>query len=269
MDPTFPLLQPPRQPLFDPSAFDRAIQAHGLVVEVHKALRCPGGMVSRYEQRRPHEDHLGCSFGFIYRLAGTCEALFTGNSKQQRSTDGGLVANSSGNITFERFYTSGPSAGKPVRVCQFDRLYLPDASVLAETWQLVDHNANGVDRLQYPAEEIGDLVTASGAEPKGFILQQGRIVWQGTDRPQVGPDGRGEVYVVRYLYRPFWYVSYQNHDLRFFTVQSGDGVKATAVHQSVSVQREYLFETEDNDPEAKPSRRQVEGPVDPPEYGPR
>lgn len=271
MDANFTLHQPPRQPLFEANAFDRAIQAHGLTVEIHRCLPCPGGNTTRYDARRPHEDHLGCQGSFLYRLAGSCRAIFWGNSTNRRPQEPGIVAQSSGSVTFERFYSGGPSKGQPVRVTQYDRLYLLDASVLVENWQKVDHRADGVDRLEYPAEQVLLLVTASGRQfgPGDFVLRQGRIEWGGPNRPLVGPDGRGEVYSVRYLYRPYWYVSGQHHDLRFFTVAAGDGVAVTAVHQSVSVQREYFYFTEDRDQEAPASRRQVSEPEDPPQFGPR
>lgn len=182
------------------------------------------------------------------------------------------MAQSSASVTFERFYQDGPNKGQPVRVTQYDRLYLPDAAVLVVNWHEVDHRADGIDRLEYPAEKVELLQSASGrrfAQGVDFVLDQGRVRWTSSNRPQVSPEGRGEVYAVRYLYRPFWYVSAQHHDLRFFTVPAGDGVVATAVHQSVSVQREYFFYSEDRDEEVRPSRRQGEVPEDPPQFGPR
>lgn len=249
----------------DPQAFDNAIEAHGLLVEVHRAVRCPGGAVSRFDSRRPNECHLGCSNGFLYRRAGTVYALFTANSTQRRQGEAGVLANSSGNVTFQRFYIG---TEEPVRVTQYDRLYLPNPSVLTETWQEVDHSPNGVDLLDYPAEQVVFLVSSLGRwfSPGEYSIQNGRIVWSGPNRPRVGPDGRGEVYSVRYLYRPFWYVHFQHHDLRFITVQSAEGVRATAVHQSVSVQREYFYQNESRDEEAPASPRQNDAPEDPPQF---
>lgn len=273
-DPSFPLVQPHRQPLFDLDGFDRAISSQpggkGVALVHYRAMRCPAGLDSPGDQRRSHEDHSGCSGGYLFRKAGLISALFSGNSTQQRSNDPGFIASSTGSITFSRFYEG---TEQPVRVSQFDRLFLPDEAVLVETWELFQHDPAG-DRLRFPVAEVVDLVTASNQwlVPGDFAVVDGRLEWGFGRRPTLRPDGRGEVCCARYLYRPFWFVSYLHHDLRLVTQdrlqEDGSPSRTVAVYQACSVQREYFFKTEDNDPEAGFSSRQAPPPAGP-QFGPR
>ncbi len=271
-DPSFQLQQPHRQPLFSLVGFDEAIVSKGIQLVHYRAFRCPGGLESIHDTRHPHEDHLGCSGGYLFTQAGTLSALFTSNSVQQRGAEPGIVAASNASITMARAYDGGQ--GAPVRVAQFDRFFLPDDSVLVETWELFQHDPAG-DRLRYPVAQVVDLVSASGTRFSAgdFAVAGGRLDWVG-NRPKVRPDGRGEVCSVRYLYRPYWYVAYMHHDLRLVTqdAMAPDGTtsRVVAVYQACSIVREYFFKTVDNDPEAPNPRspRQAD-PPDEPEFGPR
>lgn len=273
-DASFPLLQPPRQPQFDLRGFDEAIYNKGVRLAHYRAMPCPGGLDSRTDARRPHPDHLGCSGGFLFSLVGTCRALFTSNSTSQRGTEPGIVGSSSGSVTFARFYDEDPSAR--VRVCQYDRLYLPDEAVLAESWELFDHIPGRPDRLTYPVlAVVGEVVDRFGTKylPGDFSVVDGNLAWGGRE-PPMGPDGRGTVCSVRYTYRPYWYVQYMSHDLRLVTqarLQPDGGTQQVVdVYQAAQVQREYFFRSEDRDQESGRSRqRQVDPPSDLPRFGPR
>lgn len=262
-DAAFQLVEPRRQVLFDLEAFDRAIRAHGARVQHHRAMRCPGGMASPGDYRRPHPDHLGCSGGYLFDPAGTCHILFTGNSTSQRSQDPGLVHASAGSATFTTSYEEGGQ----VCVAQYDRLYLLDAAVSVETWELFQRSADGGDdRLQYPAEEVVRLRSAAGSAYTlgDFRLVGGRLSW-GARQPQPG-----EVCSVRYRYRPYWYVQHVPHELRFATVRTQEGLELRAVNQMAYLQREYFFHTEDRDREAPdPRSRRQAPPPEAPQFGPR
>lgn len=272
-DPSFPLIQPSRQPLFDLAGFDQAIASKGILVEHWRALPCPGGLDSPNDVRRPHEDHLGCSSGFLFSLAGTCNVLFTGNSTSQRGADPGLIASSSASITLDRHYADGSQ----VRVSQYDRLFLPDNRVLVETWERFQHSPNGRDKLRFPVVEVvGNIVSSSGKHfaVGDFAIVDGCVEWRGF-RPATRPNGRGEVCAVRYIYRPYWYVQYMSHDLRMVTqdqlLPSGESERVVSVYQAASVAREFFFETEERDREAPnpESPRQRRPPEEPIQFGPR
>ena len=273
-DPSFPLLQPHRQPLFDLRGFDEAIRSKGVQLVHHRAIPCPGGLDSPTDFRRPHPDHLGCSGGFLFELAGSCMALFTSNSTSQRATEPGIVGASSGYVTFARFYDKSES--QRVRVCQYDRLYLPDETVLVEAWERFEHQPGRADRLTYPvAAVVGAVIDRFGKRylPGDFTVADGNLSWAPGREPPGSADGRGVVCAVRYMYRPYWYVQFMSHDLRLVTqAQLGaDGMaqQVVDVYQAAQVQREYFFRSEDRD-EAEPQRpRQVDPPGDLPRFGPR
>ncbi len=264
--PSFSLKQPDRQPRFDLDGFDAAIADKSLKLIHYRSMRCPGGLDSAKDVRRSHEDHLGCSNGFLFREAGRCTALFTGNSVQQRQGEPGVLAASSASMTLPRFYTD---TQKQVRAAQFDRFFLPDDAILVETWEVFDHSLSGVDRMKYPVAEVVDLVSASGKfyQLGDFSIVDGKLMWQGNNQPGGGPSGRGEVCSVRYLYRPYWYVDSMHHDLRIATEdklnEDGTTTSVLAVYQACSVVREYWFDSEDNDPEAPVGRRQQSPPKEP------
>lgn len=271
-DPSFPLLQPHRQPQFDLRGFDEAIYNKGAQLVHYRAMPCPGGLDSPNDIRRPHDDHLGCSGGFIFSEAGACWALFTSNSTSQRSTEPGIVGASSGSVTFARYYEGSK---RKVRVCQYDRLYLPDESVLAESWERFEHIPGRVDRLTYPAVEvIGEVVDRFGTKymPGDFSIVGGNLSWGGRE-PPMAPDGRGTVCSVRYTYRPYWYVQTMSHDLRLVTQSqlqaTGETKQVVDVYQAAYVQREYFFRSEDRE-EGEPERpRQVNPPTELPRFGGR
>jgi hypothetical protein len=196
-------------------------------------------------------------------------ALFTSNSTSQRATEPGIVGASSGYVTFARFYDKSES--QRVRVCQYDRLYLLDESVLVDTWELFQHSASGVDRLDFPAVQVLELVASSGEEYRAgdFSLDKGRLVWGGR-APTVNPEGRGEICSVRYRYRPYWYVKEVPHELRLQVGTNVEGRALNAVNQAAYLMREFYFKTEDRDREARPSPRQADEPAipqfQPPDY---
>lgn len=265
-DSSFPLVLPRRQILFDIPAFDRAIAGHGVEVIHYRAMRCPGGLTSRDDWRRPHEDHNSCQGGFLFKEAGKCFMLFTGNGANRNSNDIGLITASGGSVTFTTIYDNG----QPVRVAKYDRLYLPETPILVETWELFDHNANGLDRLEYPVVEVIDLVSSTGKSFAlgDFQIADGRLRWS-NNRPEIKINGRGETCAIRYRYRPFWIVAQLQHELRLATKignsESGN-LTLMAVQQAAYVQRENVFASQDNDPETPSSTRKVSEQPEPPQF---
>lgn len=259
-DASFPLTLPRRQILFDIPAFDRAIAAHGVKVVHYRAMRCPGGLTSREDWRRPHEDHNSCQGGFLFKEAGQCFMIFTSNSSNRNASDIGLIVASGGFVTFTTAYDNG----QPVRVAKYDRLYLPETPILVETWELFDHNVNGIDRLDFPVVEVIDLVSSSGKSYNvgDFQIVNGKLQWS-SNRPIIQNNGRGETCAIRYRYRPYWIVSQLQHELRLATKVGNSetgNLTLMAVQQAAFVQRENIFASQDNNPETPSNPRKVSPP---------
>jgi hypothetical protein len=143
---------------FDPSAFDDAIRSQGVQLVHFRAMRCPVGLTDRYDQRRPHDDHSGCSNGFIYTEAGTITCLFTGVTEDQKQNDVGLLDGSTVQVTAPRFYDETTDE---VQITPFDRLYLLEDAVSVPHWQLVEAHATGRDKLSFPVVNVIDVMDAT------------------------------------------------------------------------------------------------------------
>lgn len=255
---------------FDVEAFDEAVTAHGVIFEHWRSMRSPLGMIDKFDSRRPDENHgvtggEADSNGQVFTKAGCVSALFTGNSKDLKSYDGGVLNSGVAQITPARFYKSGT----PVYMAPLDRLFIEDCSVLVVHQQLVAAHATGHDRLNFPAVEVQDLVDASGIrynQGADFDILDGQIVWSGAKRPGTNADTEtGRVYAVRYLMRPFWIVDTLMHEVRIAQVENAfTGERKTArMPISARVVREYVFMSEKADPQSSTpnSPRQASGPA--------
>ena len=254
----------PLQVHLDPGAVDDFVNAHGITLVHWKSMRCPIGLKSRTDVRRTDEDHSGCSNGFIYTLAGKFFASFGGNNSKLTQYDPGLLTGATVTITPPRFYLDKPD--KSVLLLPFDRLYLEEESIVVHQWELFEAHEMGVDKFRFPIVEVIDLVDNLGRryDNNDFRVQDGKLFWSGTNRPGVDADtGKGRVCVVRYSYRPFFYVQTLLHEIRVATVEALDGsMQVVRMPQSALLQREFFFEKSANDPAAPPSNRQGFGPPD-------
>lgn len=250
---SFPMQLPPEVVSFDPVAFDGFIRSQGVEMVHYRSMRCPVGMTDTDDvMRRPHEHHKDCSNGFVYTQAGIVTCSFLGNSKESNFQDYGRLDGSTVQVTFPRTYDDKPST--PVQMCQFDRLYLKEEAITVVNWHTFAAHASGVNRLQFPAVEVQDLMDASGKRHVAgidFEVRGGEIHWL-KGGPGIDPKtGKGVVCSIRYSYRPFWYVSRMMHEVRVAQVEDEYGDRSIMrFPQQAMLQREYWFEKEQRDPEA-------------------
>lgn len=258
---------------FDVEAFDEAIRAHGVRFIHYRGMRNPVGLIDRYDSRRPDPDHSGSSNGLIYTRAGCVTALFVGNSKEVKAQEQGLIDAGTAQLTTPRFYDD---TGEPIYLHPMDRLYLEEESILVTHQQLVDAHASGNDRLKFPVAKALDVIDALGIryhEGTDFKVADGKIQWCGPNRPGINPEnGKGRVYAIRYLYKPYWYIDRMLHEIRVVQFENPmTGARGTVrMPQSAIVQREYIYEVEDKDEQAPDpnSSRQNKGPANG-GFGPR
>lgn len=262
---------------FDAAKFDELIRSQGVEFVHHRAMRCPVGMTDPDDIRRPHPHHEDCSNGFLYTLAGTVTCGFLGNSKESHFQDFGRVDGSTVQIVVPRFYDAAagcPTGDVPVELAPFDRMYLKEDVTPVVTWHTFSASVTGVDRLWFPAIKVIDLVDANAQryhQDVDFVLRQGQIHWTGTRRPGIDPKtNKGVVCSVRFTYKPFWYVKNLVHEVRVAQGEDDFGNRVLQrMPQSAMLQREYHFEKEQRDAQAKdPERRQQSQPADG-QFGPR
>lgn len=250
----------------DVGYLDGVIDGQGIQFEHWRAMPCPIGKEDPYDSRKVHECSIGCSNGFLYMLAGDITAVFTGNSKSIQALDTGLVTGASAQLTLPRLYDNDPT--KEVAVAPFDRLFLKQNVGTVIATELFEHNIGGKDRLKYQAVAVEHLMDSHGkqyAQNEDFYLAGGQLEWRGTRRPAMNPETRkGEVCAIRYRYIPFWYIDRLLHEIRI--LRNGYGVERAPM--SVLIQREYFFESEQNNRNAPQSARQAVAPRDG-SFGPR
>lgn len=145
---------------FDVSAFDEAIDSQGVRLIHYRSMRCPVGLIDIGDNRRPHEDHAGCSNGFVYTMAGAVTSLFTSNSKKEMSGDIGALEGATVSVTFQRFYDELDANGAPVpiSISPYDRLYLDEPGIVVPTSGTFEYNMSGVNKLHFPVVAVHDLI---------------------------------------------------------------------------------------------------------------
>ncbi len=232
---------------FDQEGFDLLIHSHGVRLLHYMAMRCPIGMLDPTDIRKQHEEHAGCSHGFLYTYGGPINAVFVGNSSSEKQGSSGFVDEGQVSITPPRCYEETTT---PFYATMFDRLYLEQEGIVVCTWETFEASITGVDKLAFLAEHILVMVDADGKfyrQGIDFKLVKGKVHWTGGNRP-LHPNpatGKGTVCGVRYLYRPYWYVKSMPHEVRVARADYPDGTSGVQrMPQHLVLQREWLFESE-------------------------
>lgn len=250
---------------YDQDAFDNLVRRVGVPLVHYKAIRSPVGMVDRSDLRKPNPDGTNTnSNGFIYKKSGTVTCMFTNVNNQNRIVDMGEMDGSTVQVTLPRFYDD--NVNDPVRVVQYDRLYLTDDKITVTDWQLFTTHETGYDRLTYPVESVEYLIDGYGQEyyqDSDFVIYNGQLKWGATRPPPA------TVCSVRYQYRPYWYVSRLVHEVRVTNREDLMGNRETVrMPIMVMLQREFVFESDSNNPPNPENSRLTKAPADG-SFGPR
>ena len=118
-------------------------------------------------------------------------------------------------------------------------------------------------RISGRAVEILDCIDARGNryhQCTDFeVTQDGLMVWKDRRPGQEIDTGKGTVFGIRYVYRPFWIVARMIHEIRMVqcdNFMTGERTMAQAP-QSALIYREFYFESEAAD---SGTRASEEGP---------
>ena len=224
--------------------------------------------MSKDSARRPDATpNENVSNGYYYIKAGTFHALISGNTKEVKATTGGVIDPSIAQITPCRFYESDFNC-KPKRVylAPIDRLYLTNSSILVTHSDLQEASISGVDSLKFPVVEVLDLVDSNGQDytEADYDVKNGQIVWKdGRPRPGWNMEaGKGQVYSIRYLYQPYWYIHRIIHEIRVVQTINDEGESdMIQAPQSAIVAREFVHQDQIGEMGKKPTDRTVEAPA--------
>lgn len=224
-DSIFSVLMPNEAVSLDPVAFDRFVGNNGVCLIHFRAIPCPVGLDSPTDIRRTHDDHSGCSNGFIYQAIGRITCLFLSNQTQIRKLDAGFVDGSSVAVTFPRFYDNDDK--RRILVRPYDRFYLEEEDVTTAATNLMKRREDGRnDRPSYPALAVHHLIDSDCVNYQqgvDFILDRGDIIWIAGHGP-----GIGKTYSIWYEYKPYWYVQNLVHEIRVVPVK--DFVDTHSIH---------------------------------------
>lgn len=247
---------------FDIEEFDSFVRSQGIKLVHYRAMPCPVGKVDINDIRRPHEDHEGCSNGFIFIKSGLITCLFQGNTNSYQQLDIGLLDGSTVRCTAPRFYDD---TQEEVSITPFDRFYLLDEAIVVPNWELVEAHITGKDRLKFPATSVSDIIDSKGKRyyPSDYTIEKGQIAWNQGKGPGFDPyTNKGLIYSTRYFYKPYWYVSRVLHQIRVAQTESLLERSVVRLPHEFMLTREYVSMNEDKDPDAKDpnSEKQVRGP---------
>lgn len=253
---------------FGQDTLDDLLSKEGVGLVHWRAVRCPIGLRSRNDQRPEHFDHDNCSNGFLYTKAGTLEGIFQGAQLATRISDIGAVDGGTAQLTLARYYDK--EEGKPlteVLVSPYDRFYLAEANFEVVNWEVLEYNATGLDKPQYPALTIEHVVDAKGrfyTPGEDVDVFNGKIRWL-KNRPGLDPDtGKGLPYSIRYRFRPFWYVKTLVHEIRVCRSDDYRTGKRNVERMpyTVVVQREVIFENQTSNTSGPYADRDIPRPAD-------
>jgi hypothetical protein len=245
---------------FDKDAFDDLLRSHGIVFVHYKAIRCPVGLQDRSDTRRSHGDHSGCSNGFIYTSAGEVTGFFSTNRMESKLIDQGILNDSTAIVSFPTNYDN---TADPIYIVPYDRFYIKDMPACVSNWELVSYSGDGLDRLEFPAQNITDCIVDANGKiytiGKDFELSSGQIRWLKTGE---APGwnvvlNKGIVYSVRYQYQPYFYCIRLLHEIRVARIDNflggpnpnNSNAPLARMPYQVVLQREYMFHDTENDPE--------------------
>lgn len=245
----------PDEPIeIDVDAFDRTIGQRGVPMIHYRAIKCPCGLIDPADVRRTHEDHAGCSNGFIYRPIGRLRATLTSNQTGITDLDIGLFDGSTVVATFARYYDHPEGMPeKRVLVRPYDRFFLDQADIHTATWEVTKRRLDGrPDRLEFPALHVENLIDSNLVEYVQNIdfelTADGDILWRTDKGPAVGT-----VYTAWFVYRPHWYVQRLVHDVRVFPITeyaNPEDVRLERIGSGAILVREYMHRTTPPDAEA-------------------
>ena len=253
------IILPNEQMGLDVTALDNVVRARGVPLIHMRAIKCPVGLLDPSDMRRTHEDHAGCSNGFLYYPQGRVTATLTSNATQLERLDVGFIDGSTIMATFPRYYDSDPD--KRVMVRPFDRFYIDQADILTGTWvvtrrRMDDNN----DRLEFPAVQVEILVDSNNVsyfQNIDFDLVKGDIAWRSGKGPDVGT-----VYSCWFQHVPFWYCERMLHELRLWPEPYFLDTNNIHLERSGSgaiLVREYAHRTETPDENAPEKTKDKQG----------
>jgi hypothetical protein len=253
---------------FDVQAFDDAVAAHGPTFVHWQAMPDPIGLQGKFDSRRPDGVNNTNSFnGWYYVKMGELQAVLSGSTKEAKASAGGIVDAGIAQITpSTRYLCSSIEIPRRVYLSPFDRFYLKDESIVVPRGELVEASITGIDKTAFPCEQVLAIVDADGIEygPQDYTIVSGMIKWN-SHRPSYNVEvGKGKVYSVKYLLKPFFYVHRLVHELRLMQIiDPGTGErKVVQANQSAIVQREYLFQNKVVDATAQDTAGAIPAPTE-------
>ena len=253
---------------------DDLITQRGVDFEHWVAIPSPIGLKDRGDYRRSDQYDTITSNGMIYKKGGCFTAAIVSNSKRKNPSQGGIMDSSQARLLVPRYYNDKEIAdGEEIHLAPGDRVFIKDMEVLVSNYQRMQYSSGGVDRAQFPINDVQHLIDSKNIEYKcgyHFKIVDGHINWiEGKANPGIDPEtGKGRVYAIRYKYNAHWYITDIPNEVRVTqgTNEAGDRVPQRMPY-SATIQREYVYYNQNNDVDKDHGRekevRDIEEPKQP------
>lgn len=220
--------------------FSELVKNRGLKFKHSKGVPCPNVRDINELIHLDHCHHPKCWNGMLQIDERECWGFFNNDQLNKLYEIQGEYDENIAIITMSATYEDGTEAD----FHHFDRLVMEEYS--KRTYELIEHNPSGVDRLKYYALDVHSLQTPDKEFQKDvdFTVDNGRIKWISNNRP--GYDqalNRGQIYTIGYYVRPIYYVHHVMKELRATQVYdqaTGEKV-AVRLPQHLYVIREVMY----------------------------
>ena len=255
---------------FDPAGFNTLVLAQGVTLVHWQAMPDPIGLLDKFDNRRPDATYNNNVFnGYYYKKMGVLNGIMSNNTKEAKTSAGGVVDAGTAQLTAHTHYLTDDKlniSDKRVYLTPMDRLYLDESTILVPRGELVEASITGVDTLNFPCEQVLNIVDSDGIEYNSecYQITNGLIKWVG-NRPTFNIEAnKGKVYSIKYLLKPFYYIDRMIHELR--VTQAEDEVTGkrnlVQINQSCIVHREYIYQTKAKAPEDQDQKGSVPRPTE-------
>jgi hypothetical protein len=226
------------QVAMNPQAFEDLIKGKGIRMIHSRPLPCPNIKDIHAGDHSPACDM--CHNGTLYYGEKEFIGAFFSNSNDRQFQIQGQWDYENVTICIPITYEDGTD----MDVQLYDQISVKTVTPV-RYYQRVEHSQSGIDRLQFPAVKVDQLMDATGKQYYAgidFEIEEGNIKWTTQNRP--GYDlsiERGVIYSVNYYCEPIFTIISLPHQFRTTQTIGADGKPyATRFPQLASCRKDFV-----------------------------
>ena len=220
--------------------FSELIKNRGMKFTHHRAIPCPNVQDNESMIHVNHCTHPNCFNGMLYIQPNVVWGYFNNDQLNKLYEIQGEYNENIAIITMSATYEDGTQCDLGV----YDLLESSEYS--KRTYELIEYNPAGIDRLKYYAIDtyVLTLHDREFVKDVDFTILDGKIKWISNNRPGYNQQsGRGQIYSIGYYIRPTFFVHHVMKELRATQVvdpMTGEKI-AVRLPQHIMCLRELLY----------------------------